>query len=86
MSEQLVKHETHWTCIDVVLNSCGHLETISSESHLKLLAGLLVWLQVVYGDPELLKATLEEVALIVGQHLNDGNPEALTATWQWKVR
>lgn len=42
--------------------------------------------KVVYGDRELLRATLEEMKMIVVQHLNEQDAQVAVETWNWKVR
>ncbi len=42
--------------------------------------------KVVYADPELLKATLEEMRLIVGAHMDEEQWQAAELAWNWQVR
>ena len=38
----------------------------------------------MYSDLELLKATLEEMQLLVNQGLEEGNPEVAASIWTWR--
>ncbi len=41
--------------------------------------------KIVYGDAELLRATLDEMKLIVSQHMDETQWQAALEAWNWKV-
>ncbi|KAJ9522970.1 hypothetical protein QJQ45_023774 [Haematococcus lacustris] len=41
-------------------------------------------IRIVYADTELLKATLEELQLLVTQHMEESDPKVAAVTWGWQ--